>query len=195
MLKPEDKKVVDAFVEQTALEGRWLSTDGKTLESSGLGRQKLAVWRGKFIAIVALEDSRSVQSALAYLVKTAGKDKVTWSYDRKGFEKSLRFETGGDSNARDQYDGWVMAFVPGRKDPVGRLDWTCYKDKYSIKYVSVAKTLRRTGIATEMYKQLFKSEGITVKDLGESYKTPLGKAFRDNARLSALLRIAELLLQ
>lgn len=45
-LKAKDKKVIKAFADQKPAEGHLLSTDGKTLEKLGMGRQKIAWWKG-----------------------------------------------------------------------------------------------------------------------------------------------------
>lgn len=183
-LRPADKRVVEAFVRKEALDGSLLETDGRSLNRNGMGHEKVAVWRGSKIAVVSTESSRTDQTILRYLVKVAGKNLVTWSYDRPGFERSLMFQTGGDSFSRDQYDGWIVAYVPGRDAPVGRLDWSTYQDKYMIKMVEVDPEFRRSGIATELYRKFFRDEGVTKRDLVPTLQTEEGSQFRQRARLA-----------
>lgn len=192
-LRDVDKKVVEAFVARISASGNVLSTDGHSLEKFGLGAEKVAVWRGSKIAIVSTESARSDEVILRYLVKVAGKSNVTWPYDRPGFEKSIRFETGGDALYRNQYDGWIVAYVPGLEEPVGRLDWSEYDNHYTIKMVEVDPEFRRSGIATEMYRKLFKDQGITKKDLAPTMRTPEGQAFRERTVLAE--RVADRFLE
>lgn len=50
-LRDTDKKVVDAFSEKKAAEGRLLVSDGKTLEKMGMGGGKFAWWEGNKIHV------------------------------------------------------------------------------------------------------------------------------------------------
>jgi GNAT superfamily N-acetyltransferase len=192
-LSDTEKKVVDAFVNQQAAEGRFLSTDGRSLYRNGMGSEKVAVWRGDKIAIVSTESVKSDEVILRYLVRAAGKGKVTWAYDRPGFEKSLTFQTGGDFQgdaATGQYDGWISAFVPGRDKTVGTLEYTQWakeygKYNYQIKMVEVDPEFKRSGVATELYRKLFKEHKITKNDLVPAYQTDEGHAFRERAVFAA----------
>ena len=75
--------------------------------------------------------------------------------------------------------------------PLGRLDWQSWKEwvgdeqveRYRIKMVEVRPELRRRGIATRLYRELFKREGIKASDLVHAMVTPEGEAFRRGARL------------
>ena len=50
-LKTADKKVLVAFSNQKKAEGHLLSSDGKTLEKLGMGRQKIAWWDGHYVHV------------------------------------------------------------------------------------------------------------------------------------------------
>lgn len=183
-LAASDKKVVEAFLDHRALSGKILDTDGKSLHKMWLGGEKVAVWRGPKIAVVSTESSRTDQSIIRYLVKQAGPSMVAFSYARgKQHPLSIRFETGGDANG-DQWDGWVLAFVPGEKKPVGTLYWTLWRGEHSIRMVEVHPDYQRSGIATELYKRLFRDQGITKRDLQPGYQTDAGAAFRRSLRAS-----------
>jgi hypothetical protein len=176
-LRDSDKRVVEAFVQQRPAEGRILSTDGRALWKTSFGGDKMAIWRGSKIAIVSTESVKSDETILRYLVKVGGKNLVTWSYDRAGFEKSLRFETGGDSFYRDQYDGWVAAYVPGRDQAVGRLDWSAFQGKFKIKMIEVAPEFKRTGVGRELMRYFMRQESIEKKDIDPGYTTEEGTPF------------------
>ena len=70
VLKPKDKKVVDAFYDGKSMKGDTLSTDGKKLEKSGLGAQTIATSSGGKFKIVAKMDSKHTQSTVAYMKKS-----------------------------------------------------------------------------------------------------------------------------
>lgn len=182
-LSPLDKKVIEAFVHKKDLspEQSLLSTDGRSLLKHGMGGEKVAVWRGPQIAIVSTVSAKSDEVVIRYLTKVAGKGLVTW--------EGLKFQTGGDALYRGQWDGWILAFVPGRSKPVGRLDWSEYNGSYQVKMVEVEPEFRRSGIATAMYRKLFKDQGISKRDLVPSMRTPEGDAFRRYAPIAH--RVAE----
>ena len=191
-LSAVDLRVVVAFVNHSSADGRLLFTDGKTLEKMGLGGSKFAVWRGSVIALVRPPMVKSDDVILRALAKVAGKERVSLLWEQKGYAPPLRMETGGDSFFRDQYDGYIEAFMPGIDRPVGRLDWNSYQGgAYQIKMVNVVPEWQRTGIATEMYKKLFHDLNITAKDLKPAYQTPEGHAFRQRALLANLQGVVE----
>jgi GNAT superfamily N-acetyltransferase len=111
--------------------------------------------------------------------------------------RELAFTSGGDQLYRGQWDGWIAAYDARDRDrelPLGRLDWQSWKDwtdddppvkveRFRVKMVEVRPNLRRHGIATNLYKELFKQEGITVADLVPASLTPEGAAFRKGAQL------------
>ena len=81
-LSPQDKKVVDAFYyTDKPMTGKILSTDGKTLEKTGMGAQTIAKVipqsGGKF-KVVAKMDSKSTQEIVRYIKKTFPKKLVTY---------------------------------------------------------------------------------------------------------------------
>jgi len=103
----------------------------------------------------------------------------------KNAKLRLRFETGGDSNY-GQWDGWIAAFVPRRKKPVGVLEWSEFDGKYYVNMVAVHPDFRRRGVATELYLRLFDDQGISSKDLEPSMRTEEGDFFRKGAALPNL---------
>ena len=81
-LSPQDKKVVDAFYyTDKPMTGKILSTDGKTLEKTGMGAQTIAKVipqsGGKF-KVVAKMDGKSTQEIVRYIKKTFPKKLVTY---------------------------------------------------------------------------------------------------------------------
>jgi len=111
--------------------------------------------------------------------------------------RNLKFTTGGDQLHRGQWDGWITAYDARDKQydtPLGRLDWqswTEWSDKdppseverYRVKMVEVRPDMRRRGIATRLYRELFRKEGISAANLVPAMVTPEGEAFRRGARL------------
>lgn len=189
-LHAADKKVVDAFLKRQEADGRVVVTDGKRLDRIGMGRGIVARWLADRIAVESVEASRTDQSVIRYLVKRAGKGLVTFGYNRSGHSKSVEFEHGGDAVGRDQYDGWIVARLPweGNKG-VGYVDYSIYqeggKTKYSVKMVEVEPTYRRSGLASALYREMFRKLKITSRDLEPAFRTEDGMAFRQNMRASA----------
>jgi len=201
-LTPKDKGVIDAFGAKKALVGKLLETDGRSLWKLGMGSEKVAVWRGSKVAITSTESVKSDETILRYLAKRVGKKNIMFTDDRPGFEKSLKFHTDGDSMS-GQWDGVIYAVLPFEADEpfrseefadtsewpmnlAGILRWTRYQGEYSINSVEVRPEFRRSGVASELYKKLFRDEGITKKNLQPGYQTEQGAAFRENARISSL---------
>ena len=180
-LRAQDKKVIEAFIARQKGEGVVLHTDGRSLFKEGLGSEKVAVWRGPRIAVVSSEAVRYDQTVLRYLVKHAGKSKVSFPYPKKGHDISLRFEQHSDVGPDNQIDAILYAYVPERKQPVGKLLWWTWRKQYGITKVEVDPKYRRAGIATALYKELFKREGISKKDLQTTMRTPEGQAFRSRS--------------
>lgn len=185
VLKPNSKRVIDAFIQQRGLEGKSLYSDGRSLWRTSFGAEKIAVWRGPKIAVTSLEATNTAISVIRYLIKKAGKGLVTFSYDRPGFMKSLIFKTGDDVFFAGQRDGWIIAYVPWEDRPVGRLDWSLFEGEYQIKFVEVDPGYRRSGVATALYKKLFADQNITKRDLTPTMRTEEGALFRQHARLAA----------
>lgn len=175
-LSDSDKKVIDAFVRGRRAEGRILLSDGKILGKMGPGRERVARWRGKHIVVLSTESVKSDEVILRYLTKV-GKGLVLYSYKRNGNPESLRFQAGGDVLG-DQWDGWIRAWVPEKDMPVGALFWTKWREEYSIRMVEVDPEYRRTGVATELYRELFRRERIKVRDLSTGFRTEDGQKFR-----------------
>jgi len=70
VLKSKDKSVIDAFYDKKPLEGRMLSTDGMTLEKSGMGSQQIARWKNGKIKITAVSDVKSTEEIVRYMKKS-----------------------------------------------------------------------------------------------------------------------------
>jgi|HubBroStandDraft_2_1064218.scaffolds.fasta_scaffold16299_2 GNAT superfamily N-acetyltransferase len=98
------------------------------------------------------------------------------------------FSSGGDALYRGQWDGWIVAYdKTGRQ--IGRLDWQSWgqpgadEPSFRIKLIEVLPEYRRRGVATALYRELFRQEGITERDLAPATQSPEGAAFRRGARL------------
>ena len=184
-LSKVDKKIIESFINKRAYEGegKWLDTDGRSLYKIGMGGGKVAVWRGsKIVPLESKFGARSDDMILRYLKK------VTPKFDIG--DEALSFETGGDQLYRGQYEGWIVAYVPWEDKPVGSLEWSVYDGDYSpryrVKMVKVRPDYRRSGIATELYKELFKREKISKRDLDKTMLTDEGASFKKNLRALAL---------
>jgi GNAT superfamily N-acetyltransferase len=104
---------------------------------------------------------------------------------RRAGAVGVTFRHGGDSLYRDQYDGYILAVLPnedGQNGVIGRLDWSEFQGKHSIKMVEVAPEFRRLGLATKLYAELFRVQGIRQADLDAGWRTPEGDAFRKGTR-------------
>ena len=174
-LHADSHRAIIAFADKRPYEAGkgTLETDGRSLTQLGMGGQKLAVWRGDGkVVFVGDHSTRFQDQVIRALTKRLGKAKLDFAYN-------LRFEHGGDVNG-DQWDGWIVAHVGTRV--VGRLDWTEWRGEYSVKFVEVHPDFRRTGVATQLYRELFRKQGIRASDLKGSMQTPDGHAFRRGAR-------------
>jgi len=187
-LKKKDKRVIEAFLDRDSAEGLGLYTDGRSLYSLGLGGEKIAVWRGPRVAVTSSETTRRDQEVLRYLAKTGGTNLVSFPYERRSHPFSIKFEHSGDSGPDNQWDGLINAYVSGKKKPVGYLSWWTWKGKYGVNMVWVDPAYRRSGIATELYRELFKSQNIKKTDLEGSCQTPEGHAFRRSLKVARVLR-------
>ena len=68
-LSKKDKKVIEAFYNQDAAEGKLVNTDGRMLMKMGLGGQPLAHWSRGLIVITAISDVKSTDQILRYMKK------------------------------------------------------------------------------------------------------------------------------
>jgi hypothetical protein len=78
-LNKKDKQVIDAFYKGKEASSNKLTSDGKTLEIMGLGRQNIAKRdKGEFgdFNITAKPSGRTTQSILRYIKKTFPKDRI-----------------------------------------------------------------------------------------------------------------------
>jgi len=97
---------------------------------------------------------------------------------------TFTFQTGGDSCARDQYDGWIAAFVPGRRQPVGWIDYSIWRGKVTVKIVEVIPEYRQMGLGRELVRRLLEENQLaSVEDLEPTYLTREGSLLHE-----ALLR-------
>lgn len=175
-LHPDSQRAIDAFVERRSYQADrgTLDSDGRSLTQVGMGGQKLAVWRGDGkVVFVGDHSTRFQDQVIRALTKRLGRGKLDFAYN-------LRFEHGGDVLG-DQWNGWIVARL-GTK-VVGRLDWSEWRGEHSVRYVEVHPDFRRTGVATQLYRELFRKQGIRARDLRGSMQTPEGHAFRQGARL------------
>ena len=96
----------------------------------------------------------------------------------------FRFECGEESFF-GQTEGWVKCFHQREPNPVFQLDWALFDNgKYFIQMVEVDREWRRQGVATQMYRELFRDRKISQHDLISTPKTQDGMAFRQNMRLA-----------
>jgi hypothetical protein len=179
--------VIEAFVDQEPYEGQLLSTDWKSLRKHGMGKEKVAVWRGTRIAVVSTESVKSDETIIRYLVKVAGRI-VTFSYQRGNHDVSIRFEHFSDAIDRHQTRSEIVAKAPNG-DTMGRLIYDNYphndgKGDISIVMVEVVPSYRRSNVATDLYRELFRIERIGVKDLRKGFQSDDGFKFRSRALLA-----------
>lgn len=179
-LRPQEKAVIEAFVQSKAAEGRLLSSDGRILERiGGLGRERVARHRGRHISILSTESVKSDMSILRYLEKVAKRAGIPVHYPYKTeVAPSLKLEVGGDAGYHGQWNGWIKAYVPEQSQPVGLLLWSKAGGAYQIDGVGVSPPFQRTGIAAAMYQRLLKDQRIRMKDLQTSGLTPDGAELR-----------------
>ena len=188
-LHAKDKKVIEAFTREESLDGKLLTTDGKSLHKHGMGGEKVAVWRGPKIAVVSTESAKSDEAIIRYLVKVAGKRMVTFSYGRGGHDVAIQFEAFSDAVDRYQTRTVIVATAPNG-DRMGRLtyDYFPYNDgkgNHSITMIEVDPEYRRSNVATELYREMFRREGISKRDLRPGYRTEDGDKFRSRALLAS----------
>lgn len=188
-LRAKDKKVIEAFTREEPLDGKLLTTDGKSLHKHGMGGEKVAVWRGPKIAVVSTESAKSDEVIIRYLVKVAGKRMVTFSYERGGHDVAIQFEAFSDVVDRYQTRTVIVATAPNG-DRMGSLtyDYFPYNDgkgNHSITMIEVDPEYRRSNVATELYREMFRREGISKRDLRPGYRTEDGDKFRSRALLAS----------
>jgi len=194
-LRESTKKVIRAFVEQKPGDSRALRSDGRSLWKRSFGESKFAVWRAGRILILNDESSKFDDRVIRYIIRLAGKPTVAFEYDRGGAHPNMKltFEiVWDDVIGREEYKARLGAVMTdgGERGLVGWVDYSKYQGEYTIDHVHVVPEYRRSGVATALYKELFRREGITVRDLGPSARTDLGQKFRENARLAAARRVA-----
>ena len=74
-LSPEDKKVIDAFIDKKKAESKKYSTDGKTLDGLWSGGTNIAEWGGGSIAMID-RGSKAVETVQNYIRKNAPRKSV-----------------------------------------------------------------------------------------------------------------------
>ncbi|MFA5053089.1 MAG: hypothetical protein WC565_03460 [Parcubacteria group bacterium] len=175
-LLPRDKQVIDSFLSKKPKTGKALDSDGRTLRRMSLGSEDIAVWMGDKIVEVSTESTRFDQQVLRYLRKS--KAHVVSGYGKPSYAKGLRFEVGGEQLYRDQWDGYVLAYVPGDTSPIGKLNYSVYEGRYQIKMVNVKPAYRRFGVAKAMYQHLMAHDKISWDSIDAGTFTDEGYAFR-----------------
>lgn len=193
-LSKQDKSVIESFLAKAPDEnGKLLGTDGRVLEKFGMGNERVARWRGKHIAILSSESAKSDEVILGYLEREAKRMRIPVHYEEQRGDKAptLRFEHGGDMIDRYQFNNWIKAYVPGRKNPVGWVQYSVFRDVrnynklvHTVQFVEVAPEYRQQGIATALYKEILKHEKIPLSKLRSSLRTDLGQKFRERMRMS-----------
>lgn len=105
-LKPIDKKVIDAFYNKDSLvDGKLLSTDGKSLEKHGMGGQTIAAWLKDKIAITAVSDVKSTEEILRYMKKSIPK----LVFDQKSYKKFFEEVKITESTTTDKKNTFGMS--------------------------------------------------------------------------------------
>jgi len=141
-LSPKDKKVVDAFYKGRSMDGKILSTDGKTLEKGGMGAQTIATSsdkrKVKFL-VVAKMDSKSTGEIVRYIGNTFPANVVTSdsaeSVERKTFSQKVKesiTEFGVESLlAEDNVDVLKSIVKSKSMKPIKLKDGTMKVDLYT----------------------------------------------------------------
>jgi hypothetical protein len=145
-LRPVDKKVVDAFYEKKQAEGKVLITDGKKLETLGLGSAIIAEWRGSKIELGDDTGTRYEDSVIRYMKKSIPKN--TFGPDprlasEKDEEKQSRFEEGKPADPTKQMS------------PEDAKKWKSNTDKYEDKFKGAASSMDEG----KWYMQSFQTTG------------------------------------
>jgi len=113
-LKPADKKVIDAFYDKKAADGKLLSTDGKVLDKSEMGGGKFAEWHNGKIRVTRKTAVRSDDDIVRYMKKSIPSGLLSET-DEKGsaydaFFKSMLKKHGVDSPDEFESDGEKKKF-------------------------------------------------------------------------------------
>ena len=108
-----DKSVIDAFYYKKEKAGKIVSTDGDSLNKTGMGGQTIAQWlnpSGK-IAISAVTDVKSTESILKYMKKSIPKG----NFDKKSYKKFF-----GEELQRTAYE---LVFEARKKATANKPKW------------------------------------------------------------------------
>lgn len=101
-LSDADKKVLAAFSEHQAAEGKWLYTDGESLEKLGLGGETVARWVGDYVYVTSTESVKSDESILRGLKKVIPSNWLKFSYGDNAYsEEELLGNTDGPLSSED----------------------------------------------------------------------------------------------
>lgn len=179
-IKHSDLRVIKSFADRQPNDtGSSLETDGKKLDKLSYPHYTIAIWRGLYCHIGNQAEITSYgTSVIRQLKKYIAPAWFIYDYEYKDKVQAITFTSESDSYYKDQFDETIYAHVPGEDNPVGFLHWALYKGEYSISMVEVVPKYKRTGIATALYKELFRKEKITQRDLQPSMQTEEGAAFR-----------------
>ena len=89
------------FYDKESLEGRLLSTDGKTLEKLGMGGQTIAVWKNDKIVVTAVSDVKSTDTILNYMKKSIPK----LNFDKKSWQEFFE-----EVEVAEKFAGWIAIY-------------------------------------------------------------------------------------
>jgi len=164
VLKPKDKSVIDAFYNKESLEGRLLSTDGKTLEKLGMGGQTMAVWKNNKIMVTAVSDVKSTDTILNYMKKSIPKlnfDKKSW----QEFFEGVELGEGGWSKPSGKFAGWIAIYnrkqLEIKKDEA---DGIYGAKQLAIKHFKVPKSKQGILAIAPAYEEVELREEFSEKD-------------------------------
>jgi len=158
-LKPKDKDVIQAFYDKESLEGRLLSTDGKSLEKHGLGGQTIAVWKNNKIVVTAVSDVKSTDTILNYMKKSIPK----LNFDKKSWQEFFE-----EVEVAEKFAGWI-AIYRGKELEIKKseADGIWPAKQLAIKHFKVPKSklgLLAIAPAHEEVTEGWKKGKYTIKD-------------------------------
>lgn len=126
-LRPTDKKVIAAFVDQKSAESRKLTSDGEQLDGNWMGGNKISYWKGGKIYNSPV-GSRSAQTVVRALRKIAPSSLVVGAYEDvadedvldesgpnwKGAAEKLLKKRTGKTQDDLHYRAYLKAVISGR---------------------------------------------------------------------------------
>ncbi len=103
-LNKSDRKVIDAFIDKTAMDGKSLATDGKSLEGLWIGGKDIAVWENNKIIFNDL-GSKSAQTVQRAIKKAAPSNRISESFLVRNTYKISISESSGKKFMMTAKDG------------------------------------------------------------------------------------------